>query len=89
MISGDWDAQCPDCGLQEIPGKCGTFIAPCGMTWEEHREMRDLRKEAERRAHQLVMEAKKRDLLPQAILKAIYDETERDIRRNADRGHGG
>ncbi len=85
MIYGGWDSECPDC---RIPNKYGghTYKA-CGLTKGEHRRMSKLRKQAEEKAHQLMVEARERDLLPRAIIKMAYDEAERQTKRT-DRGHG-
>ncbi len=88
-MSGVWDADCPDCGTKKIPGKQGTFIDPCSMTYKEHAHWRELRQEAARKAREIVLKAREDALLPEAIIKAVYDEAERQARRDTDRGHGG
>lgn len=78
---GDWDNGCPYCRINDDRGKC-VRIEPCGLTGSEHSELAKLRKQAEEQARLLVVEARKREILPQAILKAVYDEAERNVRRN-------
>jgi len=79
MSYGDIDWRCPDCFHPNERG--GTTINPCGLTKAEHKRLRKLRKQAERRAHQLVVDARERELLPRALIKEVYDQAERDVRR--------
>jgi hypothetical protein len=77
----DFDPYCPDC---RTPSKYGGYsLKACGLTKAEHKRMRNLRKQAQEEAHKLVMQAKERTLLPEAILKEVYDQTEWDVRRLA------
>jgi hypothetical protein len=64
MSGNDYDGEYPECREAATPR------APykgCSLTWSEHRRMRKLRKRAERKAHQLMVEAWERELLPKAI----------------------
>lgn len=65
---------CPDCGSD-----------PCGLSKREHRHMERLRAQAERQAHQLVVQARERELLPRALIKEVYDKAEQDVRRQLGR----
>jgi hypothetical protein len=50
--------------------------------------MEKLRQHAEREAHKLIVQAKERELLPKAIINAVYDDAEREVRRLGRRSHG-
>jgi hypothetical protein len=75
MSYGDVYRSCPDCYRGTRNGY-HDFQA-CGLSREEHIEMEKLRKEAERQAHELVVQARKERLLPEAIIKAAAEEARR------------
>lgn len=76
------DKNCADCRALTTYGYRGCRIArSCGLTKAEHRYMRKLREQAEREAHQLVVQAKAEAIRPQAIVKAFYDEAEQAAKR--------
>lgn len=80
-MSGDLDYQnCPDC---RVYNDAGVWVAneACGLTREEHKWMAEERRKAEAEAHRLMLEGKVEQLLPKAIIKAIYDEAEEAVRR--------
>lgn len=80
-----FDPACPDC---RVPSKYGGFtLRRCGLTKAEHKRIKKLRAEAEQKAHQLMVEARERELLPKAIIKMAYDEAERQSKQT-DRGNG-
>lgn len=80
-MSGDVDyTNCPDCRVYNDEGVWCRSEA-CGLTWDEHRWMAEERKKAEAEAHQLIVEGRAQQLLPRAIIKAIYDEAEQAANR--------
>ncbi len=85
-----FERDCPDCcaNAERLKGVKQQWACGCGLTVAEHKRMRGLRAQAEQKAHQLMVEARERDLLPRAIIKMAYDEAERQTKRT-DRGHGG
>ena len=74
---GGYDVFCPDCN---VPDGSGHRLVPCGLSKSEHKRMRKLRSQAEKQVHQLVVQARERELLPRAIIKEVYDEAERGVR---------
>jgi hypothetical protein len=79
-----YDTDCPDCRVYSAAG-VWVRCEPCGLTYEEHRRMSKLRKQAEKQAHQLVVQALERELLPRALIKEVYDRAQQDVRRQLRR----
>jgi hypothetical protein len=74
-----WDASCEYC---RVYNEFGVWVrcAPCGMTYEEHEDMKKEREKADAQAHALVMEARKRELLPKAIIREAYKNATQESR---------
>jgi len=79
---GGYDAFCPGCN---VPDGSGHRLAPCGLSTAEHKRMRKLRARAEDQAHQLVVQARERELLRRALIKEVYDQAERGCEAAAGR----
>ena len=52
----------------------------CGMTYEEHKRVAEARREAERQAHELMVQERISQQLPRALIKEVYNQAERDVR---------
>jgi hypothetical protein len=79
-LRSGFDSHCPDCEIgTNTAGRL--FYRTCGRDKDEHQRYLKLIAEAEQEAQKVVREIKERNLLPKAIIKAAYDEAEREARR--------
>jgi len=62
-------ADCPDC--QKVWGP------DCGLSWGEHERVKQAREQAAREAHEYMVQARIHEAFTLAVLKELYDETER------------
>lgn len=72
----DWT--CPDCWP---PSEGKTPYKPCGLTDVEHIRVAQARAKAEKQAHEMMVQHRIDMALPEAIIKEIYDEAMRAVKR--------
>jgi hypothetical protein len=81
-VGGGFDSSCPDC-LAEIyelqakyPGTSDKYSG-CGRSSEGHRQIREVRKQAEEDASKLILEERKKAVYERVLEKAFQDELDR------------
>jgi hypothetical protein len=76
-----FDPTCPDClaEIHELQAKRPPpdRYAGCGLSSEGHRQMREVRKQAEEDASKLILEQRKKAVYERVLEKAFQDELDR------------
>ena len=55
-------------------------LVSCGMTYDEHRRVAAARREAEKQAHELLVQERINEQLPRAVIAEVYKQAERKVR---------
>jgi hypothetical protein len=72
---------CPDC-WQPIDGRPGERVYKfCGLSDQDHARLLEARGRAKQQAHAMMMQHRIDQALPEAIIKEIYDEAARAVKR--------
>jgi hypothetical protein len=87
-VGSGFDSACPDClaeiyELQAMKPPSYTYSG-CGLTYEGHRHMEQVRRQAEEDARQLILEAREEAEYSRVLQQAVHDELD----RRAKKAHG-